>query len=88
MTGMGVEVGAQAARSRALAVLRIRSRALAVALLPAAVAVVLLVGGSTGHITGGSWPVTSWIVTVIAALVLLLRVPEQVLRDLTQRYGA
>ncbi len=68
MTGMGVEVGAQAARSRALAVLRIRSRALAVALLPAAVAVVLLVGGSTGHITGGSWPVTSWIVTVIAAL--------------------
>lgn len=71
MTGMGVEVGAQAARSRALAVLRIRSRALAVALLPAAVAVVLLVGGSTGHISGGSWPVTSWIVTVIAALVLL-----------------
>ncbi|GHD74534.1 hypothetical protein GCM10010317_087830 [Streptomyces mirabilis] len=71
MTGMGVEVGAQAARSRALAVLRIRSRALAVALLPAAVAVVLLVGGSTGHITGGSWPVTRWIVTVLAALVLL-----------------
>ncbi|MFJ1610375.1 hypothetical protein ACIOHS_44765 [Streptomyces sp. NPDC088253] len=68
---MGVEVGAQAARSRALAVLRIRSRALAVALLPAAVAVVLLVGGSTGHITGGSWPVTRWIVTVLAALVLL-----------------
>lgn len=71
MTGMGVEVGAQAARSRALAVLRIRSRALAVALLPAAVAVVLLVGGSTGHITGGSWPVTRWIVTVLAVLVLL-----------------
>lgn len=68
---MGVEVGAQAARSRALAVLRIRSRALAVALLPAAVAVVLLVGDSTGHITGGGWPVTRWIVTVLAALVLL-----------------
>ncbi|MFD9281432.1 hypothetical protein ACFWD7_29755 [Streptomyces mirabilis] len=68
---MGVEVGAQSARSRALAVLRVRSRALAVALLPAAVAVVLLVGGSTGHITGGSWPVTRWIVTVLAALVLL-----------------
>jgi hypothetical protein len=68
---MGVEVGAQAARSRALAVLRIRSRALAVALLPAAVAVVLLVGGSTGHITGGGWPVTRSIVTVLAALVLL-----------------
>ncbi|MFC7259097.1 hypothetical protein [Streptomyces lutosisoli] len=68
---MGVEVGAQAARSRALAVLRIRSRALAVALLPAAVAVVLLVGGSTGHITGGSWGTTRWIVTILAALVLL-----------------
>ena len=52
MTGMGVEAGAQAARSRALAVLRVRSRALAVALLPAAVAVVLLAGGSTGHLAG------------------------------------
>jgi hypothetical protein len=68
---MGVEVGAQAARSRALAVLRIRSRALAVALLPAAVAVVLLVGGSTGHITGGHWGMTRWIVTVLAVVVLL-----------------
>ncbi|WP_432188941.1 hypothetical protein [Streptomyces sp. Tue6028] len=68
---MGVEVGAQAARSRALAVLRIRSRALAVALLPAAVAVVLLVGGSTGHIAGGHWGVTRWVVTVLAVVVLL-----------------
>ena len=49
-TGIGEELGAQAARSRALAVLRIRSRALAVALLPAAVAVVLLAGGATGRI--------------------------------------
>ncbi|MFI1735913.1 hypothetical protein ACH40E_43370 [Streptomyces acidicola] len=71
MTGMGVELGAQAARSRALAVLRIRSRALAVALLPAAVAVVLFVGGATGHITGGVWPVTRWIMAVLAAVVLL-----------------
>lgn len=71
MTGMGVEVGAQSARSRALAVLRIRSRALAVALLPAAVAVVLLAGGSTGHITGRGWDTTRWIVTVVAVLVLL-----------------
>lgn len=71
MTGMGVEVGAQSARSRALAVLRIRSRALAVALLPAAVAVVLLAGGSTGHITGPGWDTTRWIVTVLAVLVLL-----------------
>ncbi|WP_192583184.1 hypothetical protein [Streptomyces albicerus] len=68
---MGVEVGAQAARSRALAVLRIRSRALAVALLPAAVAVVLLVGGSTGHIDGGGWGVVRWLVAGLAVLVLL-----------------
>ncbi|MEU9471464.1 hypothetical protein AB0D78_33560 [Streptomyces avermitilis] len=68
---MGVEVGAQAARSRALAVLRIRSRALGVALLPAAVAVVLIAGGTTGHISGGHWGVTRWIVTGVAVVVLL-----------------
>ncbi|MEU6098387.1 hypothetical protein [Streptomyces sp. NPDC047079] len=71
MTGIGVEAGAQAARSRALAVLRIRSRALAVALLPAAVAVVLLVGDSTGHISGGHWGIARWVVTAVAAVVLL-----------------
>ncbi|GAA3767630.1 hypothetical protein [Streptomyces chiangmaiensis] len=72
MTGLGVEAGAQAARSRALAVLRIRSRALAVALLPAAVAVVLLVGRSTGHISGGQWGVVArWAATGVAAVVLL-----------------
>ncbi|MFE9835965.1 hypothetical protein ACFYP4_12625 [Streptomyces sp. NPDC005551] len=68
---MGVEVGVQAARSRALAVLRIRSRALAVALLPAAVAVVLLVGGPTGHLVGGAWGTARWVVSVLAVLVLL-----------------
>ncbi|MFE0327966.1 hypothetical protein [Streptomyces sp. Y2F8-2] len=68
---MGVEAGAQAARSRALAVLRIRSRALAVALLPAAVAVVLLVGGATGHLVGARWGIARWIVTCIAVVVLL-----------------
>ncbi|MGW0536934.1 hypothetical protein [Streptomyces sp. NPDC003032] len=71
MSGTGVEVGAQAARSRALAVLRLRSRALAVALLPAAAAVVLLAGRATGHISGGSWDVVRWIVTALALLVLL-----------------
>ncbi|MGV9881717.1 hypothetical protein [Streptomyces sp. NPDC003006] len=71
MSGTGVEVGAQAARSRALAVLRLRSRALAVALLPAAAAVVLLAGRVTGHIGGGSWDVVRWIVTALALLVLL-----------------
>ncbi|MGW0737243.1 hypothetical protein [Streptomyces sp. NPDC002851] len=65
------EMGARAARARALAVLRVRSRALAVALLPAAVAVVLLVGGATGRISGGSWGIASWSGTVVAALVLL-----------------
>lgn len=73
MTGMGVgvEAGAQAARSRALAVLRIRSRALAVALLPAAVAVILLAGGSTGHLVGRGWDLARWIMGVAAVVVLL-----------------
>ncbi|MEU0948475.1 hypothetical protein ABZ379_38220 [Streptomyces canus] len=71
MTGIGVEVGAQAARSRALAVLRIRSRALAVALLPAAVAVVLLAGGSTGHLVGGFWDTARLVMSVLGAVVLL-----------------
>ncbi|MEU5364998.1 hypothetical protein ABZ354_16190 [Streptomyces sp. NPDC005925] len=71
MTGLGVEVGAQAARSRAIAVLRVRSRALAVALLPAAAAVILLVGGSTGHFTGDGWDAARRTVTPFAVLVLL-----------------
>ncbi|MEV1080886.1 hypothetical protein AB0I98_21965 [Streptomyces sp. NPDC050211] len=71
MTGMGGEAGTQSARSRALAVLHIRSRALAVALLPAALAVVLLAGASTGHLVGAGWHTTRWIVTPLAVLVLL-----------------
>ncbi|MET8165128.1 hypothetical protein ABZT34_12865 [Streptomyces sp. NPDC005329] len=71
MTGMGVEMGAQAARARAMAVLRIRSRALAVALLPAAAAVILLAGGSTGHFVGPGWDAARWAVSVVAAVVLL-----------------
>ncbi|MCW8099721.1 hypothetical protein [Streptomyces tauricus] len=71
---MGVELGAHTARSRALAVLRIRSRALAVALLPAAVAVVLLVGGSTGHTDGPGWGVVRAVVTGVAVFVLLCAV--------------
>ncbi|MET8452426.1 hypothetical protein [Streptomyces sp. NPDC005209] len=70
MTVVGVEVGAQAARSRALAVLRIRGRALAVALLPAAAAVILLAGGSTGHLLGEGWDTARWIVSGVALLVL------------------
>ncbi|MGW7209611.1 hypothetical protein [Streptomyces sp. NPDC054837] len=68
---MGGEAGAQAARSWALAVLHIRSRALAVALLPAAVAVVLYAGGSTGHLVGPGWHAARWAVTPFAVLVLL-----------------
>ncbi|MGW0336052.1 hypothetical protein ACWD0J_30085 [Streptomyces sp. NPDC003011] len=68
---MGVEAGAQAARHRALAVLRVRSRALAVALLPAAVAVVLLAGGATDHFVGRGWNTARWTVNGAAVLVLL-----------------
>ncbi|MFC8239393.1 hypothetical protein [Streptomyces chartreusis] len=68
---MGVEAGAQAARARALAVLRIRSRALAVVLLPAAFAVVLLAGPSTGHLVGPGWHAARWVLTPFAVLVLI-----------------
>ncbi|MEV6649954.1 hypothetical protein [Streptomyces sp. NPDC051219] len=69
---MGVEVGAQVARSRAMAVLRVRSRALAVALLPAAAAVVLLAGGVTGRLIGPAWDTARWVISGVALLVLLL----------------
>lgn len=71
MTGMGVEAGAQAARSRALAVLRVRGRAVAVAVLPAAAAVILLAGGSSGHLVGRGWDAARWAVGVLALVVLL-----------------
>ncbi|MFG3662045.1 hypothetical protein [Streptomyces sp. NPDC047706] len=69
--GIGVETGTLTARARALAVLRVRSRALAVAVLPAAVAVVLLAGGSTGHLAGRGWDGARWAVSAVALLVLL-----------------
>ncbi|MGW0467546.1 hypothetical protein ACWDX6_20050 [Streptomyces sp. NPDC003027] len=68
---VGEEMGARAARTRALAVLRVRGRALAVALLPAAAAVILYAGGVTGHLTGAGWDVARWVVTVLALVVLL-----------------
>ncbi|MFI2760845.1 hypothetical protein ACH5A3_18535 [Streptomyces echinatus] len=71
MTGIGVEAGAQAARSRALAVLRVRGRALGVAVLPAGAAVILLTGASTGHFVGPGWDTARWVVGVLAVLVLL-----------------
>ncbi|MFF0200927.1 hypothetical protein [Streptomyces sp. NPDC005017] len=69
---MGVEAGAQAARARALAVLRVRGRALAVALLPAAAAVILLAGGATDHFVGPVWDTARWVTVVVAAVVLLV----------------
>ncbi|MEW2406866.1 hypothetical protein [Streptomyces griseoviridis] len=69
--GIGEEAGARGARARALAVLRVRSRALAVALLPAAVAVVLLAGGWTEHLVGPFWHTARWVMTPLAVLVLL-----------------
>ncbi|MFG2808626.1 hypothetical protein [Streptomyces massasporeus] len=68
---MGVEAGAQAARARSLAVLRIRSRALAVALLPAAVAVILLAGAVGDRLEGPVWDAARWVLTPFAVLVLL-----------------
>ncbi|MFF9472774.1 hypothetical protein ACF1E9_09120 [Streptomyces roseolus] len=70
-SGLGEEWGVRAARSRALAVLRVRGRALGAAILPAAVAVVLYAGEVTGHFTGAGWSTARWTVTVLAVLVLL-----------------
>ncbi|MGW7518787.1 hypothetical protein ACWGJ2_24685 [Streptomyces sp. NPDC054796] len=67
---VGQEAGTRSARAHALAVLRIRSTVLGVALLPAAVAVVLLVGGATGRI-GPDWNGVRWGVSAFALLVLL-----------------
>ncbi|MFJ4916003.1 hypothetical protein [Streptomyces sp. NPDC088726] len=71
-TGAGEELGAQAARGRALALLRIRSRATAVALLPAAVAVVLFAAGAQGFVEGGGWDAVRWAVTACAVVTLLV----------------
>ncbi|WP_428953702.1 hypothetical protein [Streptomyces sp. cg35] len=71
---MGAEAGAQAARSRAVAVLRIRGRATALALLPAAASVILLAGSATGRLTGRGWDIARVAVSVLAVLVLLAAV--------------
>ncbi|MEO3972619.1 hypothetical protein [Streptomyces sp. CAU 1734] len=71
-SGIGESIGARAARSRALAVLRVRGRAVAVALLPAAAAVILFAGGVTGHMRGEGWDLARWVAGGLAAVVLLL----------------
>ncbi|MEU1487223.1 hypothetical protein [Streptomyces sp. NPDC005752] len=70
-TGSVEELGAHAARARAVALLRIRGRASALAILPAAAAVVLLVASAQGRIAG-VWSTVSWAVTACAVVVLLL----------------
>ncbi|MEU6540822.1 hypothetical protein [Streptomyces sp. NPDC047000] len=70
MGGGGVETGAPDARARALAVLRVRSRALAVALLPAALAVILIAGATSGHLVGPGWNVARAVVGAVAVVVL------------------
>ncbi|MGW2269418.1 hypothetical protein [Streptomyces yangpuensis] len=67
-----MEAGVPSARSRALAVLRVRSRALAVALLPAALAVVLVAARTTGRLAGEPWGTVTLVVCAVAVLVLLL----------------
>ncbi|MFW6723738.1 hypothetical protein ACHZ98_27005 [Streptomyces sp. MAR4 CNY-716] len=67
-TATGTEAGAQAARSRALAVLRVRGAALGAVMLPAAVAVVLLAGSATGRVDG-VLAALRWPVVVLAVLV-------------------
>lgn len=64
--------GENAARVRALAVLRVRSTALAVALLPAAVAVVVLVAFATGRVGGQGWDALRWTLTGVGVAALLL----------------
>ncbi|WP_030259017.1 hypothetical protein [Streptomyces violens] len=71
----GPEAGEQAARARALAVLRIRGAALGAAVLPAALAVVLFAGAATGGLgswDSGGWALARWIVAGFAVAVLLL----------------
>ncbi|WP_413095841.1 hypothetical protein [Streptomyces nitrosporeus] len=71
-TGSVEELGAQSARARAMALLRVRSRAAALAVLPAAVAAVLLVAGAQGRADGPLWAAVIWLVTGCAVVVLLL----------------
>ncbi|WP_369165658.1 hypothetical protein [Streptomyces sp. AFD10] len=71
---VGEELGARAARARALSLLRIRGRALGVAILPAAVAVVLFAADAQGHLAGPAWDAVRWTVLAVAVVVLLVTV--------------
>ncbi|MFE9330703.1 hypothetical protein [Streptomyces sp. NPDC006925] len=67
--GPGSRAGARSARAHALAVLRVRSTVLALALLPAAAAVILWTGRTTGQF-GPSWETARWSVSGFAVAVL------------------
>ncbi|MGP3977205.1 hypothetical protein ACTWQF_24960 [Streptomyces sp. 8N114] len=69
--GPGRRTVARSARAHALAVLRVRSTALALALLPAAAAVILWVGRTTGQFgPGPGWDAARWSVTGLAVAAL------------------
>ncbi|MFE9393176.1 hypothetical protein [Streptomyces sp. NPDC006784] len=67
--GPGSRAGARSARAHALAVLRVRSTVLALALLPAAAAVILWTGRTTGQF-GPGWETARWTVSGFAVAVL------------------
>ncbi|WP_130799347.1 hypothetical protein [Streptomyces otsuchiensis] len=67
---MGQQRATPTARDHALAVLRIRNFFLAAALVPAAVAAVVLTAGRTGHLASG-WTPLRWSLVAVAALVLV-----------------
>ncbi|MFD8125035.1 hypothetical protein ACFV3T_28930 [Streptomyces albidoflavus] len=71
MSGVSAQAGAEAARAGAVAVLRVRGRAVALALLPAALAVVLLAGAPAGVLTGPVWDAARALVSAVAVLVLV-----------------
>ncbi|MGW7350396.1 hypothetical protein [Streptomyces sp. NPDC054784] len=65
----GQQENTPTARGHALAVLRVRGTVLGIALLPAAFAVILLAGGSTGQL-GGAWDGLRWAVCAVAVVTL------------------
>lgn len=72
MSGVSAQAGAEAARAGAVAVLRTRGRAVALALLPAALAVVLLAGAPTGVLTGAGWDAARTLACAVAVVVLVV----------------
>lgn len=70
---VGQEADAQSARAHAQTVLRVRSTVTGLAILPAALAVVLVAGELTGS-TGEGWGTAALVVSCVAAVVLVAAV--------------